>query len=139
MSVSHSQSKDIHFLLHSFSCSGYSQPLPSDSYPAPRWQGQATRHCLYRHEQEATEDFCCLFQNSCCTFSLYPPLCMSLAGHGRGGAPGSLLGILARLCRERKEELVSSKAGGGDRAGVINRDALLCLCEVVFIACLERE
>lgn len=64
---------------------------------------------------------------------------MSLTGHGRGDAPGSVPGILARLCREGKEELVSSEAGGGDEAGVINRAALHCLCELVFIACLESE
>lgn len=64
---------------------------------------------------------------------------MSLTGHGRGDAPGSLPGILARLCRDGKEELVSSEAEGGDGAGVINRAALLCLCKLVFIACLERE
>lgn len=126
-SVSHSQSKDIHFLLHSFSCSGYSQPLPSDSHPAPRWQGQASRYCLYRQEQEATEDFCCLLQNSCCTFSPYPPLSMSLAGHGRGDAPGSLPGTLARLCREGKGELMSLEAGEGDGARVVNRGPLLSL------------
>lgn len=74
----------------------------------------------------------CLLQNSCCTFSPYPPLSMSLTGHGRGDAPGSLPGILARLCRDGKEELVSSEAEGGDGAGVINRAALLCLCKLVF-------
>lgn len=62
---------------------------------------------------------------------------MSLTGHGRGDAPGSVPAPLAGLCREGKEELVSSEAGDG--AGVINRAALLCLCKLVFIACLERE
>lgn len=40
------------------------------------------------------------------------PTSMSLTGHGRGDAPGSLPGVLARLCREGKEELASSEAGG---------------------------
>lgn len=64
---------------------------------------------------------------------------MSMTGHGRGDAPGSLPATQVGLCREGKEELVCSEAGGGDEAGVISKAALLCLCKLVFIACLERE
>lgn len=55
---------------------------------------------------------------------------MSLTGHGRGDAPGSVPAPLAGLCREGKEELVSSEAGDG--AGVINR----ALCSVSASWCL---
>lgn len=55
---------------------------------------------------------------------------MSLTGHGRGDAPGSLPGILARLCREGKEEMVSSEAGGGDGA------ELLCSVSVIWCSLL---
>lgn len=72
--VSHPLSKDADFLLHSFSCSGYGQSPAKCQLPS-----QASRYCSYRHTQGATEDFCCLLQNPCCTFGAFQPLPVSLA------------------------------------------------------------